>query len=489
MRVSGKMIDRRIVGAICLALITASCGTFAIQSSPFQDWRLGRMGLNALQAEFKSNGESSRLLYFIGLGLNRAGRFREAEGYLRQGVGHDPNSARLRDEWARSLLGCGQTTEAFGELREFAGTHPDSADAHFVLGKFYYSQGSMERASQEFERTIALNPRLMQAHLHLAGARDSLHDTAQALTAAARAVELEPDSAEARLCLASLSGRTNQPAAIVRAQFQSAIALKPGSAAAHQEFAQWLVDAGASEDWPLAIEHARRAIDLGSRNSTAYLLLGRALVYYGEDAQAVPHLAESARLAADDPAPALALSQCYSRLKESEQADTWRSSYLLRQKNLTEQSRLMQAVAVAPGDPGRRAALALWLGMHGDRDGCARNYGLALRSSIESPRVLVAAARALQKGGHAELSLSLCRRAVLLAHNSPDAHEALGDALLNLRLVDDAILEYNHAIRLDARRSEPLIARSRRFLAEHRRERGLETIRIVERTTASVQKR
>ena len=61
---------------------------------------------------------------------------------------------------------------------------------------------------------------------------------------------------------------------------------------------------------------------------------------------------------------------------------------------------------------------------------------------------MIAASDALIEGGYAELALPLCRWAVESARHSPDAHEALGDALLELRQVEAANEEYNGAIRL-----------------------------------------
>src|SRR5665811_1286545 len=87
------------------------------------------------------------------------------------------------------------------------------------------------------------------------------------------------------------------------------------------------------------------------------------------------------------------------------------------------------------------------------------------------------------EGGHAELALPLCRRAAALARRSPDANEALGDALLHLRQVEPATEAYNSAMRLDPGRSLRLVTRLRAFVGAHRKEPGIQALQIVERTT------
>ena len=142
----------------------------------------------------------------------------------------------------------------------------------------------------------------------------------------------------------------------------------------------------------------------------------------------------------------------------------------------------MQEVAAAPGNRERKALLAVWLGKHGEAEECLRNYAGALGNAVDSAPVNVAAARALVAGGHAELALPLCRRAAALARHSPDAQEALGDALLNLRKVEEAATAYNRAIRLDPGRSRHLISRLRAFVGAHQKDPDVRTLQIAERT-------
>ena len=302
----------------------------------------------------------------------------------------------------------------------------------------------MGRASAEFERTVNLDPRHVQAYLFLAGARDSLRDTDRARAAAEAAVKIRSDSPEAALILASLSGRSNLPRDRVRAEFQRAVTLNPNSAAAHLEFARWVLDAGSgARDRALAMDHACRAIALGTQDSTAYLTLGRTRVYGGDYSGAIEPLSRAASLSNDDPAPALALAEAYGGLRRTQQAEIWRRHYLERQHIAMERSQFMQAIAVAPHDLARKAVFAQWLGRNGDIDDCVRYYALALRSPVDSPRVLVAASRALLHGGHAAAASALCTRAGMPVYNNPNTRNPLttvGRVTLSGESAPDAVM-------------------------------------------------
>jgi len=72
-----------------------------------------------------------------------------------------------------------------------------------------------------------------------------------------------------------------------------------------------------------------------------------------------------------------------------------------------------------------------------------RGYSSALRTAVDAPKTLIAAANDLSAAGHPAAALPLARRAVLVAGNNPAAHEALGNALLGIGQVHAAGLEYN----------------------------------------------
>jgi Flp pilus assembly protein TadD len=111
--------------------------------------------------------------------------------------------------------------------------------------------------------------------------------------------------------------------------------------------------------------------------------------------------------------------------------------------------------------------MARLLGMHGDVEGSLRNYAAALRRAPDSAQALVAAARDLTAGGYADRALPLAERAAALGPHSPDAHEALGDALLQSGRMAEAIAHYNYTTNYAPSRARAIQARVDRYAAAH----------------------
>jgi tetratricopeptide (TPR) repeat protein len=269
---SGKAFGARQVTLTVLlsGVVLASAARIALFLPAVQEWRLSRASLGALVEERGQESNDARLLYHIGLRLNRQERFAEAESNLRRAVGLDPDSARLRDEWARSLVGIGEITEAFNQLRQFVGTHPDSAPGHLILGKFYFTQRSMERAREEFERTVALAPANAEGWAFLARAASQFPGSEKPLEAARRAVALAPKNAEYRLLLASLLSFAAPAEA--GAEYARAAELAPDNALVQQQYAAYLAENRRDPEGRVRAEAAaRRALALNPKDGATHL--------------------------------------------------------------------------------------------------------------------------------------------------------------------------------------------------------------------------
>ena len=126
----GPRVRRARTGLIALgasAAILFSLALLTAQSAPYREWRFSRQRLSTLEREWARSQTDPIFLYYFGLRLNREGRYTQADPVLRQAVGFDPESPRLRDEWAKALLGSGLATAAFAELWQFVGSHPVAA--------------------------------------------------------------------------------------------------------------------------------------------------------------------------------------------------------------------------------------------------------------------------------------------------------------------------------------------------------------------------
>jgi tetratricopeptide (TPR) repeat protein len=458
----------------------------------YQEWRYSRLPLPALERE-RHRGwgdDDPRLLYHLGRRLNEQQRFAEADPVLRRAVGLDPDTARLRGEWARALLGSGLVTAAFGQLHQFAGTHPDSAPAHLLLGKFYFAQRSLRRAAQELERAAALDPASPEVWSLLANTYRDLNDLPGAERAAARAVSLRPNDAGARLLWAKVLARSGR-AAPARREYERALALGPGHPQIRRDFAQWLLDSGdGGADVSRAEAEAARAVARDPRDAQAHLILGRSRLQKGTAAAAegaAAPLIRAAELAPDDPAPVLALVQVYRKLGRTADARRWEQDYLRRQRGATRYTQLFDAVRANPEAPEPRRRFARFLAGRGDAVGCIRQHAAALRCAFDAPPALIAAANDLADAGHAAEALPLAERAAKIGRANPAAFEALGNALLGLGRAHEAALQYDKAIVVRPQRYAALKARLERFWAERERnptpaDRAYRTAVRMERT-------
>ena len=419
-----------------------------IHAPAYQERRLSRLSLAQLQQERAGRLDDPRLLYYIGLRLNQQGRCAEADPYLRNAVGLDPDTPRLRDAWMQALLSSGLITAAFGEAREFAGTHPDSAPAHLILGKFYVSQHSMTRACEELSRAVALDPKLGEAWSLLAVAQSGLDHVTEAEAAAERAVALRPRSAPDRLGLALLQARQGRRDAALTS-FIGAVALGPNSATAHESYARYLLTTAVGPDDERRAEaEARRALSLDPANLEAPLTLGEALAAQGRTDEGLPLLLQAARRSPYDAAPALALSQVYYRLGQAGPQREWQGEYQARQRRAQAEGDLVTAILKAPDDARPQKKLARMLAEEGDIAGCLRHQSKAMHCAPDAAPAQAAAAEDLAATGHAADALPLARRAVTITHKSPAAYEALGDVQLALRQPVEAMTTYGKAAAL-----------------------------------------
>ena len=437
---------RRRLAWLLFISISVAVAAWGILRSPWMsERRYSGMSLVDLERERAGRLTSPTLLYYVGRRMNEQGRFAAADPVLRNAVGLDPHSARLRDEWAKALLGSGLISAAFGELREFAGTHPALAESHLLLGKFYFTQRSMKHAVDELRKATEMDPRLGESWSLLAGALSDQRDAAGGLKAIQKAVELRPACATDHLLYGSLLTDAGQPEQ-ARAEYKLAALNGPKQAAVRRGYAWWLLRTGREEDRKLAEAEASAAVQLEPGDGQAALALGTARASGPQPASALDPFKSAALLTPDDPAPALALSQLLLRLGNKKESDTWRRNYQERQAFAAEKHRLIDAISENPGDAEAQLKLARLLGLHGDVAGAVRHQSAARRVPPDSPTALAEAAADLLEGGHAQDSIPLARRAVEMASSSPRAHMVLGDAILALGDTENALKEYNAAI-------------------------------------------
>lgn len=275
--------------ALLLLLLTAAGIAVAFRVVPFtaayREARFSRMSLEDLSRAQESHVNDSIFLYYFGKRLNERQDFGQAATVLERAAGFDPDSARIRDEWARAQLGSGQVTVAFGQLRQYLGKHPRSGEAQLLLGKFYATQQNYDAARTALESAVKKGADTAETWSLLAHVRIKLGNNEGALAALDHAIRLRPDSADDHLQRAVLLTVADPTHA--RREYACAVELAPRNATCHREYSRFLLNAG---DAAHAEQEAQQAVALDGSDGLARLMLGRSLDAQGRAREAVPFL-------------------------------------------------------------------------------------------------------------------------------------------------------------------------------------------------------
>jgi tetratricopeptide (TPR) repeat protein len=427
--------------ALLTAVAAATLSVFALPyTEGWQNARLSRLPVEQLRAGAGAHQNDPIYLYWLGRGLNERQQFEDAEAVLHRAAGLDPDSPRIRDEWARAQQGAGSVTDAYTQLRQFAGTHPQSAEAQFFLGKYHFSQEAWGAARTCLEQAVALTPNHAEAWSLLANVRFRQKYVEDGVVALRRAISLDPTNAVNRLEMgAYLSSRNPEQA---RKEYEYAVTLRPDWYMARRELALFLLDKGQSE---AAEAQARQAVTLNPTDPYSQLALGRAALTAGKAQEAVAAFHRAAELAPGDPLSAQGLQQAYHALGNRTQSRRWGQRFVALQSDAAARQRLKNTLRSRPADPEGNRKMAELLAKVGDTAGVVRHLALATRAPADAPTVLITAARLLLRTGTPQSALPAARQAVQNTARNPDAHETLGDCLLAMGRLHEAAVQFDLA--------------------------------------------
>src|SRR6266700_5987416 len=204
-------------------------------------------------------------------------------------------------------------SRALEEFRAAVEVDPQDAASHDYLGVALAESGKIEQAAAEFERAVRLSTNSPQAHFHLALAYDKLARTLDAIRQYEAALRLRPDFLDARYALSAdcwklgdREGAIRLLQQIVQAnppfaaevhynlgielrqvgrleeateELKAALRLDPRSVQSHLALAQSYTE---RQDFNSAIDSARRAVQLASKNPECHYDLGEALRLKGD---------------------------------------------------------------------------------------------------------------------------------------------------------------------------------------------------------------
>ena len=412
-------------------------GTLAYYSPAGRHWRYARMRLpDQIQAQ-ERYVDDPLFLYHLSRKLNAQGQFADALPFAERAVGLNPDDANARDEWAKAMLGTGQATQAYAQLKQYLAAHPRSPDAHFFVARYFVTQDKILQAQKLLEETVALDPDYTRAWAILGPIYIKQGSKKLAQSALEKTLLLDPDQAQSHLQLAVMLASDSRDRA--QTEFERAITLAPDDLNCREQYARFLLS---NQDFGRAETQARKAVALNAGAFAPNALLGQCLTMANRYADALPFLNAAISLDPHDPTVAQNLMTAYSRLGNREQAHRWQAQYARSAHDAQQQRDLESTVRIHPDDRQAQRGLAALFAGRGEVNSCLLHHAAAEKAQPDSPRVLLAAARDLDKAGYNADALMLIRRITQRGSNNVEAIETKADILLHLGRVHEAAIHY-----------------------------------------------
>ena len=220
-------------------------------------------------------------------------------------------------------------------------TRSSEAYELYLRGRFFWNKRTPEGIKQgveHFERAIALDPDFALAHAGLAdcycvmgagefGIFPPRQVMPKAQAAAARAVALDDSLAETHSALATVKFWYDWDWPAAEREFQRAILINPGYAAAHAWYAEFLSAMGRFEE---ALDEGRRAASLDPMSVTAMWTLARVLNLAGDHVAAIAEMLKALEIEPTFVRPYYILAWAHYRRGEIDKAfDALRKSVSL----------------------------------------------------------------------------------------------------------------------------------------------------------------
>jgi len=320
----------------------------------------------------------------------------DAEGaciFFRQAADLEPTAAVHQINLAYGLQAAGAPELAVLHLQQAVGLEPRSFDAHYMLAGALEKDGELPAAIKHLQHAIRLKPEYSQAIADLGRVQAAAgeHETAYATLAAG--LDKAPDHYPLQLYTGNACLKLSRPEEAIT-HYRLAITLEPDAAEAHANLGR---AHHAMHDFESALVSLRRSLELKPETGATHLQLAMTFNAMGRLDEAAAAAARASELLPADPEALNFLGMVWA-----------------------EQGRLDEAIAmhrraiqIRPDLPGAYGNLGLALFQRGDVAGAALAYeqGLALESVAE-------------------------------------IHDNLGNALLKLGRVDEAITNYRRALEL-----------------------------------------
>ncbi len=418
----------------------------ALQESPDDAWLLEQLTVHVLEAgRYESGAElADRLLPLVadnpsarglvGMAYARVGRHAEALPILQASLLEAPHHGRVpsvRNSLALSLEGLGREEEALAAFEEGVRLHPYDAALHGNLCKSLMLAGRLDEAVRAGERAVELDPRMAPAWLRLAMAHWGREEPEQAAACFEKSFALQPDLGSGYnawiLALMRLDRRDE-----ARTVSDHAIEHCPDDPNVFGNRCILLEEVGRNAE---AVTAGERAVALNPDLTPAWFALGNAYRKLGRTADCIRAMREVVRRNPEDGGAWMWIG--YLMLMETGEQEEGLAAihrcidlgppfpqpYILAARTHLNRNEPAEALAVVEAVPPQFAREGVFLDLR---------------------------CHAASRAGQHEMAIAAGRAAVRALPSESAAHGNLGFAFLRADRLDEAVPEFEEAIRLDA---------------------------------------
>jgi tetratricopeptide (TPR) repeat protein len=233
----------------------------------------------------------------LGVALAVQGQPDEAIAAFRKAIAIAPNYAPAYYKLGLALKAQRKPDEAIAAYRKAIEHDAKHARAYFNLGVALREQNQLPEAVAAYRKTIALDATDADAHCNLGVLLKHLGQLDEAIASYRKAIEHNPKHALAYSNLGiALREQHKLPEAI--ASYRKAIELDPKRATAHQQLALVLATCPDPKvrDPRLAVEHAKKGVELQPQGVVAWQVLGWAQYRAGAWRESIAALEKSCTL-------------------------------------------------------------------------------------------------------------------------------------------------------------------------------------------------
>jgi tetratricopeptide (TPR) repeat protein len=281
-----------------------------------------RAAVPALEQAYRVEPKNYANAWNLALAYFKLGEFDKAHTHIRD-VLKARNTAELHNLLGAVQEKAGDNESAAREYETAARMEPSEKNLGDWAG-FLIRRAALDAAMRIYRRGIELHPKSASLRIGLGLAYHGRGEYDEAVQWLCEAVDLDPGDPRPILFLGGLLDTSPKFAPQVTRRLENFVRLYPNNARAHLYYALsvWkeAETKGVPVNVPVVERHLKTAADLDAASFDAHLQLGILYEQAGRDADAIPVLAEAARLQPDSEAVHYRLARAYQRTGQQDLA-------------------------------------------------------------------------------------------------------------------------------------------------------------------------